>query len=597
MCRIAGIYNPSDKSISSNILMMRDAMHHGGPDDEGVFLHDRYPLVFGHRRLSLIDLSSNGHQPMQDVDAGITMVYNGEIYNYRELKATLQSYGHQFKTETDTEVIIKAYIQWGTGAFELFNGMFALAIWDEKKSQLILARDHAGMKPLYYAKVGDAFCFGSEMRAFAFSGIAFEENQDWPVAFLAFGHLPEPITSLKQVFSLEKGAVMTVDIPSLQIKKASFFKWQIMGSLKYEEEAILLLRNTLKNAVARHLIADAPLGIFLSGGIDSSLLTLLAAEFKTSTLKTLSIIFKEKQFSEQKYQDIIARKAKTYHGAYEVSRDIFNEYLEDALLAMDQPSIDGINTYFISKFARDHGLKAVLSGVGADELFGGYPTFHQHHEYRALQELPNMLLSRLHYFPDQRVKKLSYAGMHHSTGEYLLMRGLFDVQSIADLLGASHTQISSVLAQISAHYSCPSLHDEDRISWFETNYYMQNQLLKDADCMGMWHGLEIRMPFLDKEWMMMSAMINASLKFKERKPKHLLVKAFMNELPEEIWNRKKQGFTFPFEGWLKENEYTQPVTQEERRLYKSFQKKQINWSRYWCALMMNRYTMEHKAAA
>ncbi len=597
MCRIAGIFNPSDKNLAANIITMRDAMRHGGPDDAGVFIHDQFPLAFGHRRLSLIDLSENGHQPMQDPAAGITIVYNGEIYNYRELKATLQGYGHHFKTETDTEVIIKSYIQWGTAAFELFNGMFAIAIWDEKKSRLILARDHAGMKPLYYGKVGEAFCFASELRAFPFSGIDFEENQDWPIAFLAFGHLPEPITTLKQVFPLEKGTMMTIDIPSMQMTKSSFFKWQINGLLKNEEEAILLLRNTLKSAVERHLISDAPLGIFLSGGIDSSLLTLLAAEYKTTSLKTLSIIFKEKQFSEEKYQDIIVQKAQTFHGAYEVSRDIFNQHLEDALLAMDQPSIDGINTYFISKFARNHGLKAVLSGVGADELFGGYPTFHQHNEYRALQELPNMILSRLHYFPDQRVKKLSYAGMHHSSGEYLLMRGIYDVQSIANLLGASYDQVSSVLSQISTHYACPFLQNEDRISWFETNYYMQNQLLKDADCMGMWHGLEIRMPFLDKEWMIMSAMINASLKFKEKKPKHLLVKAFMKELPEEIWNRKKQGFTFPFEGWLKENEYTQPVTQEERRLYKSFQKNQINWSRYWCALMMNRYSTEHKAAA
>jgi asparagine synthase (glutamine-hydrolysing) len=597
MCRIAGIFNPADRNISNNIVMMRDAMRHGGPDDAGVFLHEVHPIALGHRRLSLIDLSENGHQPMQDPAAGITIVYNGEIYNYRELKATLQAYGHSFMTETDTEVVIKSYLQWGNDAFELFNGMFALAIWDEKKSQLILARDHAGMKPLYYAKIGDAFCFASEMRAFAFSGIDLKENEDWPVAFLAFGHLPEPMTTLKQVTSLEKGTVMTVDIPTLHIRKSSFFKWHIRGMLKNEEEAILVIRNTLKAAVERHLISDAPLGIFLSGGIDSSLLTLLAAEHKTSYLKTLSITFKEKQFSEEKYQNIIVQKAQTFHGAYEVSRDIFNLHLEDALIAMDQPSIDGINTYFISKFAREHGLKAVLSGVGADELFGGYPTFQQHNQYQALQELPNMILRRLYYFPNQKVKKISYAGMHHSAGEYLLMRGLFDVQSIADLLGASYEQITSLLAQVSTHYTCPLLQHGDRISWFETNYYMQNQLLKDADCMGMWHGLEIRMPFLDKEWMLISSMINASLKFKNKKPKHLLVKAFMQQLPEEIWNRKKQGFTFPFEGWLKENEYTQPVTQEERSLYNSFQKKQINWSRYWCALMMNRYSMGHKAAA
>lgn len=596
MCRICGIYNPEEKNLNERIRLMRDSMLHGGPDDAGLFVDQHFPLALGHRRLSLIDLSSNGHQPMHDEENGLSIVFNGEIYNYQELKNTLIQYGYKFQTNTDTEVILKAYSRWGKSCFELLNGMFAIVIWDQKKSCIILARDHAGMKPLYYAKVGQSFSFASEVRAFSYAGIHFEESHKWPVVFLAFGHLPEPITTLKDLFSLEKGTVMTVELPSLTISKFTFFKWKLSGVLKNEDEALLLLRDTLTAAVNRHMISDAPLGIFLSGGIDSSLLTILASQSKKSDLKTLSITFKEKAFSEEKYQRIVVDKLQTNHASFQVNRSAFNEALPDALLAMDQPSIDGINTYFISKYARTRGLKAVISGVGADELFGGYPSFFHYKELQAVTQLPNMLLELLHFYPDQRVRKLSYAGMHNTAGEYLLMRSLFDAQSIADILGISKQEVESILTEISSYYRCEA-EKADRISWFETNYYMQNQLLKDADCMGMWHGLEIRMPFLDKELMMLAGTLHQSIKFHPKQIKYLLVKAFTNLLPEEIWNRKKQGFTFPFEGWLKENEYTKPTSPEEDILYKSFQKNHINWSRYWCALMMNRYTGLRKDVA
>lgn len=597
MCRIAGIYNPASQQLEREITAMRDAMQHGGPDEAGAFVHPKLPLAMGHRRLSLIDLSSNGHQPMHDKTAGLSIVFNGEIYNYREIKNTLQHRGHAFVSETDTEVILKAYLEWGTDAFELFNGMFAVVIWDDSKSQLVLARDHAGMKPLYYGLTENQFCFASEMRAFAFSGISFTERKDWEIAFLAFGYLPEPVTTLQEVVPLEKGTVMTVDLPTLKISKKRFFEWQLKGELQNEKEAIALLRETLEQSVERHLIADAPLGLFLSGGIDSSLLTVIAARYRKEQVKSLSIVFKEKDFSEDRFQNMIVQQSGTDHGAYEVSSEIFNNHLEDALLAMDQPSIDGINTYFISKYARAHGLKAVLSGVGADELFGGYPSFYNFKEMRALKKIPNLLLDQLHHFPDYRVRKISYAGMDHIVGEYLLIRGLYVVHYIADLLGATVREVSDRLAQISAHYQTNDLYGGNRVSYIETDFYLKGQLLKDADCMSMWHGLEIRMPFLDKELMMMTGVIDEAIKFNTSRPKYLLWKAFEEMLPSEIWNRKKQGFTFPFEGWLKSNQYTRPSTMEEEKLYGKFQKGQINWSRYWCAILMSRYAQKHKIAA
>lgn len=587
MCRIAGIFDPRVNNLQQEIVRMRDAMKNGGPDDAGIFMHSSMPLAFGHRRLSLIDLSEAGHQPM--IDEELTIVFNGEIYNYKELKSTLQHYGHLFKTESDTEVILKAYRQWGADAFEFFNGMFALAILDEKKQQLVLARDHAGIKPLYYYKDRDCLYFASEIRAFQCVEKVFEENPQWRSAFLTFGHLPEPITTLKNVQPLEKGTVMLIDLPSLKSTKRCFFKWKFSGKLKNEAEALQLMRETMEQAVERHLVSDAPIGLFLSGGIDSSLLTLIAAKTQKENLHTLSIVFNEERFSEDKYQQLIIDRTKAHHQSFLVTKEIFNERLDDAMQAMDQPTLDGINTYFISMYARAYGLKAVLSGLGADELFGGYPSFQQQRRMKFVKKAPGGLLKSLQLFPDHRIRKLSYAGMDHAAAEYLSYRGIFTPVSVASLLGTTEKQIEQDLEQLSIYYPLNGLTDGNRISWIETNFYMQNQLLKDSDFMSMWHGLEIRVPFLDKEVMLMAGVIDEVIKFKKSPPKYLLVKAFEEELPVQIWKRKKQGFTFPFEGWLKENDYIQPSTSEEQKLYKDFQRKRLSWGRYWCALLMNRF--------
>ncbi len=587
MCRIAGIFNPRESYLGERIVAMRDAMCRGGPDSSGVFVHPTLPLALGHRRLSLIDLSEAGHQPM--IDAELTLVFNGEIYNYKELRCTLRHYGHVFRTESDTEVILKAYRQWGLDAFEYFNGMFALALWDERHQQLILARDHAGIKPLYYYCDGQSLYFASEIRAFAYSGKGFAENPKWRSAFLTFGHLPEPITTLQDVVPLQKGTALVIDLPSLHRSEHRFFEWTFNGKLKQEDEAIQLLRETLEQAVERHLVSDAPIGLFLSGGIDSSLLTLIASHTQKDNLHTLSIVFSEKAYSEEKYQQLIIEKTGAKHQSFLVTKAIFNQQLDDAMQAMDQPTLDGINTYFISMYAKAYGLKAVLSGLGADELFGGYPSFQQQKKMQFVEKMPSGFLRGLQQFPDHRVRKLSYVGLQNSAAEYLSYRGIFTPVSVASLLDTTEKEIEYDLQELSAYYPVQELKNGNRISWLETNFYMQNQLLKDSDFMSMWHGLEIRVPFLDKEVMLMAAAIDSSIKFKKVPPKYPLVKAFEHELPEAIWKRKKQGFTFPFEGWLKENEYIRPSNHAEEKLYKLFQQKKLSWGRYWCALLMNRF--------
>ncbi|HMO34105.1 MAG TPA: asparagine synthase (glutamine-hydrolyzing) [Lacibacter sp.] len=598
MCRIAGIFNPREASLNYQITHMRDAMQHGGPDDAGIYLHPQLPLALGHRRLSLIDLSAAGHQPMHFEERGLTVVFNGEIYNYKELRSTLIHYGYTFRSDSDTEVILKAYAQWGVEAFEYFNGMFALAIWDNQRQQLVLARDHAGIKPLYYYLDGETLYFASEIRAFSACGKTFAENKKWKSAFLAFGHLPEPVTTLDAVVPLEKGTALVIQLPDLTVKKHRFFSWDFNPVLKSEEDALQLIRQTLDAAVERHLVSDAPLGLFLSGGIDSSLLTILAAKYIPDQLHTLSIIFQEQQFSEERFQQVVIEKTGARHRSFLVTRDIYNAQLSDAMQAMDQPSLDGINTYFISRYAREYGLKAVLSGLGADELFGGYPSFHNHRKIDLIRHMPDGLLKSLQHLPDHRMRKLSYAGINNAAAEYLVYRGIFTPLAIAALLDANEKEVLDNLEEISSHYDVGNLQNGNRVSWFETNFYMQNQLLKDSDYMSMWHGLEIRVPFLDKELMLMAAQIDPALKFSRELPKYLLVKSFENELPQAIWKRKKQGFTFPFEGWLKDNDYTKPNTSDEQRLYTAFRNRKVSWGRYWCALLMNRFSekMVHAAA-
>ncbi len=595
MCRIAGIYDPSIKNLQQQVVWMRDAMQHGGPDDHGVFTHSQHALALGHRRLSIIDLSANGHQPMHD--NGLTIVFNGEIYNYLELKSTLSHYGHQFRTESDTEVILKAYRQWGVSAFEYFNGMFALAIWDEEQQQLVLARDHAGIKPLYYYTDKQCLYFASEIRAFNAVEKKFRENEEWKSVFLTFGHLPEPVTTLKNVLPLEKGTALVIDLPSLASKTHRFFSWKLRSELKNEDEALQLMKETLDEAVKRHLIADAPIGLFLSGGIDSSLLTVIAAHTHKENLHTVSIVFNEKDFSEDRYQRQIVQQTNAQHRSFLVSKQIFNENLSDATMAMDQPTIDGINTYFISKYAKEYGLKAVLSGLGADELFGGYPSFQLQKKLEIVKKAPDPILKGLQHLPNHRLRKLGYAGFKSVAAEYLLYRGIFTPAAVASIIDTTQAQVESQLISLSENYPLNGLENGNRISWLETNFYMQNQLLKDSDFMSMWHGLEIRVPFLDKEVMMMAGIISPEIKFKKIMPKYMLVKAYENELPLEIWKRKKQGFTFPFEGWLKENDYIKPSTTEEEKLYKAFRNRRLSWGRYWCALLMNRFSQKKYATA
>ena len=584
MCRIAGIIHRYQTPGEADIIRMRDAMQRGGPDDAGIYLNDTYHLAFGHRRLSLLDLSPAGHQPMHSRDGSLVLVFNGEIYNYRELKSELQQRGYTFSTGTDTEVIIYAYKAWGTDCFARFEGMFAIALLDQQTDTLVLARDHAGIKPLYYSQNKDRFLFASEIRALKAFHPQWEENTDWRKYFLLYGHLPEPITTLHNVVPLAKGTYLTCHLKTGVLYQQAYHTRYYLYTQYNRDAAITAVRESLTHAVHQHLIADAPVGLFLSGGIDSSLLTLLAQPVLQERLKTLSIVFAEANFSEKKYQDIIIQATGAQHQSFLITQPDFQELLPDILQAMDQPSTDGINSYFISKKAKEYGLTAVLSGIGADELFGGYPSFNRSHIMDAALHTPGWMLALTGVLGSGRFKRFSFLQVKTPLGYYLFNRGFFIPAQVAQLLDCTEKEVMELINGDTIPPFTRYLDDREIVSYIEINRYMQNQLLKDTDYMSMWHGIEVRVPFLDRQLMDLVYSIAPEIRYSRHQIKALLIDAFKDILPEAIWNRPKQGFVFPFGEWMAQMawRYDDATT---KAMHQQLLRHRIHWSSYWAYLL------------
>lgn len=563
MCRIAGIINGhlSTQELNKTVKLMCDTMAHGGPDGEGFFVNTEKGIAFGHRRLAIIDLSPTGAQPMFYDQKRLVITYNGEICNYLELKTTLMAQGFTFKSNSDTEVILAGYSAWGVSSFEKLKGMFAFALYDSQKNLTFLVRDQSGIKPLYYSTQNQGLIFASEIRAFKTLTPQFKENPDWKVYFLAFGHIPEPYTTLSNVSVLPKGKYLTWDHQTNQHTTYSFASRLTGESIHNKAEAEQVIHRQFKKSVERHLLSDAPIGIFLSGGIDSCLIALLAnqhaianTEKGNSPFHTLSVNFDEADYSEKYFQNLVTSKIKGTQSEYTITKPIFDNLFPTALKAMDQPSTDGINSWFINYFANKKGIKAVLSGIGADELFGGYPSFKRMNLVKRLSKLPKFVLKLALNANKPAIKRIYYLRYKNTIGEYLFLRGLFNPKEIAALLDRPIKDVDEVLRNMNINSMPVNLKPEAQASWLETNMYMQNQLLKDTDAMSMQHGVEVRVPFLDQDLIVALSQIDNDIKFKGNKPKSLLVDAFNDLLPNQIWNRPKMGFTFPFQSWLRENQ-------------------------------------------
>lgn len=573
---------------------MCEALKHGGPDDEGIFVDEKFKLVFGNRRLSIIDLSANGHQPMTDVRQRAWITFNGEIYNYRELKDQLLKLGAKFQSDTDTEVILAAYLYWGAEAFSKLNGMFAFALYDKENQIVYLVRDTTGIKPLYYYIANGQLSFASEIQALKQAGIATNADPGWKVRFLAFGHVPEPYTTLKNVFSLPKGHFLSWNLVNGQHAIVQYSKSVPKQPLiESVNDAERLIRHTIEEAVRRQLISDAPIGVFLSGGVDSSIITLLANRQKEQELKTISIFFNEKAYDEQAFQHQIQKLVNGEKFSHLVRQQDFERFLPDIINQMDMPTTDGINTWFISKYAHEDGLKAVLSGMGADELFGGYPSFARIKYLQYFRKLPAFIFRLADYFPTDRYRKISFLTNPHPLADYLLLRGLFVPEDIAEILDTDLRQVDDILF---SGVPVPDLgpYDQTHAAWFEFNLYMQNQLLHDTDIMSMSHGLEVRVPYLDENIQRAVQRIDIKIRFGDTQPKKLLIDSFKSLLPTDVWNRPKMGFTFPLQEWMgqhaeitDQNAYS---SQTAKNAVKKFKEGKMHWSKIFAL-----YQLQHHA--
>lgn len=583
MCRIAGIIDKTQKpeQLAGAVQAMCDSMKHGGPDGEGFYFDESNGIGFGHRRLALIDLSLSGKQPMTYHEDNLIITFNGEIYNYLELKAELLRLGLIFHTQSDTEVILAAYQAWGTASFSKLVGMFAFAIYDQVKKVTHLVRDQMGIKPLYFSTHNDRLIFASEVKAFKKTSYLFEENPDWKVYFLAFGHIPHPFTTIKDVHSLNPGHFLTWDHHPQTFQLNSFEHTPPQKNIINPEEAAAKIQQELNKAVKHQLIADAPVGVFLSGGIDSSIITLIADQNIGENLNSLSINFEEKDFSEMRFQKVVADQTSGTHHSYLVKEKDLESHFHEILSAMDQPTNDGINSWFVNYYAKADGLKAVLSGIGADELFGGYPSFKRMKLIRKLKRLPRLLLRSAALLPSERLKRVAYLSYKNPVGEYLFLRGFFVPETIAKILQIDKSRIDELLEAFPISKSIRLLHGEEKASWMETNLFMQNQLLKDTDFMSMSHGVEVRVPFLDQRFLETTSSVTNTQRFQDR-PKGLLIHAFKNILPEVIWNRPKMGFTFPLQQWFSNGTF---ITNENHysghalELIKKFKAGRLHWSK------------------
>ena len=584
MCGIAGAIknNISDiEQLEAGVLAMNVAQTLRGPDDEGIEVvskNNAQTAILAQRRLSIIDLSPLGHQPM-GYGEDLEITFNGEIYNFEEIKKELVEKGYSFKTKTDTEVILAGYKEWGTEVLKKMRGMFAFALYDNKKHELILARDRYGIKPLYYAKLEKGLVFASTVGAIKSSGLVnLTENINAKIGFLLFGSVPLPETSYKEISAVRAGHFLRFSVEKTEEVKYYDSLAPFLNKINpTKNEAVKKVRELLDESVRLHLISDAPLGVFLSGGVDSSVLAILAAEQRSNPIDTLSIDFKEQRFSEKKYREGVVRQIKSNHKEYLVGKEDFEKEKQDILNSMDEPTIDGVNTYFVSRAAKEDNLKVVLSGLGSDEIFFGYHTFKKTKIIRLIQRLPKVIkwpLRQLAGFSGS-YSRLVY--LYENSGLinfYLFLRGIHSPKEISNILKVEESLIWEYIRRLENNLPADlkKLNSADLLSWLEVNFYMANQLLKDTDFMSMRHSIEVRVPFLDHLLVEYVSSLSVSLKFGD-KPKDLLISALGVDLPTEVWDRPKMGFTFPMAEWI------------ERKTgdFKN------HWSKTWARTILNSY--------
>jgi asparagine synthase (glutamine-hydrolysing) len=572
MCGFAALYAygvdalPVDGGVLGSI---NQAMARRGPDGDGVWLSNDSRVGLAHRRLAIIDLRNEAAQPMmlETPEGRLHISYNGEIYNFRELRRDLEDAGHHFKTTSDTEVLLHLYKRYGRAMVERLRGMFAFAIWDEKRRGMLLARDGFGIKPLYYMDQAGTFSAASQVKALlaglkAQGRLRPDFDAAGHVGFFLFGNVPEPHTLYKGIHALKAGTTLWIDANGPG-QEQSFFDVssclaEAVGGGTGED-----LGELLRDSVSHHFVADVPVGVFLSSGLDSATLVGLASELQGAGLNTLSLGFDEFKGSANDEVPLAETIAATYgtrqHSVRVAGKD-FTKDMDDLLAAMDQPSIDGVNTYFVAKAAAAEGLKVAISGLGGDEIFGGYDSFSQVPDLvggvgripgiggigRLLRSLSTPLTTI--GMPPKAPGLFEYSSCYGDA--YLLRRALYMPWELGSVLGGDMAREGLAALQARQRLDASqSMIGEPRakVSALEMSWYMRNQLLRDADWAGMAHGLEIRVPFVDTT--LFKALAGAIAT--GRGPgKQAMAATPKKALPDAVMNRPKSGFLVPIRDWM-----------------------------------------------
>lgn len=608
MCGIAGIAGLIDNSdLRGRIEKMTERMAHRGPDASGHLVNS--PVALGHRRLSIIDLSDAASQPITDPSGRYTIIYNGEVYNFLEIKEHLK--GYEFQSNSDTDVILASYIKWGPSCVQKLNGMFAFAIWDEVEQELFIARDRLGIKPVYYHFQDGVLAFSSEVRSLLASGcVEARINRASLGEYLRYYSVNSPNTLIDGVFQLKagnygiwKGREWTTE---------TYWHPSEIAPIEVSyEEARGKVQELLQDAVARRLMSDVPFGAFLSGGIDSSAIVALMARASEQPVNTFSIVFDEAEFDESRWSRLIADKYNTIHHPIKLHPQDFLEELPAALSAMDHPSGDGLNSYVVSQATRRKGFTVALSGLGGDELFAGYPVFKRYQKLvgmgtlygipAGLRSLAGKAVAGVYRnHKTARLQELIELERNRFRHLYPVFRKIYTDQEIERLLGApSEATMSHIFSPMELE-SIEQMGPFSQVSVGEISTYTQNVLLRDTDQMSMAHSLEVRVPFFDHTLVEYALSLPDQVK-EPVYPKKLLVDAMGDLLPHDLVHRKKMGFVFPWAEWLRNELADLCATRmgqldqtglfqpgEVRRIWERFEKhdKEIHWIKVWLLVVL-----------
>lgn len=620
MCGIFGIVTTRPRSeLIEPINRSVDALSHRGPDDQGVeFISDErngLTVAFAHRRLSILDLSAAGRQPMRNEATGDWITYNGEVFNFRDVRRRLEDRGLRFRSESDTEVLLKGFSAFGKNAIADWRGMFAFGFWNAEERSLTLVRDRLGIKPLYYFHDGDTFIFASEVRALLATG--FVPRKISPSAldsYLAFGSVQQPLTIIENVHAVLPGH--TLKFKDGRVHTEAYWELRAGSGDKVRDERALVeeIGELLADSVKLRLVSDVPVGVFLSGGIDSSSVVALMRRATNGSIKAFSVCFKEREFSEAVYAEKIAWRYGADLHSILVTEDEILSRLPRALRAMDQPSVDGVNTFIVSQAAADAGLKVALSGLGGDEVFAGYGFFRaiardeqmRNHVKAAPPGLRKAAASAIGAIAvSNRAARLSalLRGDHLDEHSVKLRRRLFTAEQRRALLLSNVCPAPALNEWNNRQMSnCASADPVNQASALELEGYLGNTLLRDTDSMSMAHGLEARVPLIDHKLVEKMLSVPGGLKLRRNEPKWMLVDAVGN-LPREIIDRPKRGFELPFKNWLAgamrdqvEIALRQPQLTEllsgaaMQKAWGDFLKGRVTWSRVWSFYVLGEWT-------